>query len=163
MTEPRERSLDAESAALLAAELAARPLPAEAAGNLHARLLARTADATQALPRTPAAAWFTAFEGVEVQTLRFDAATRQQITLWRLLPGARIPRHTHSEREECLVLEGAILHGGQCHPAGDFLVAEAGSRHQPFESPEGALLLIRGEPVPRFGRFVRWLLRRLRL
>jgi anti-sigma factor ChrR (cupin superfamily) len=163
MTEPGERLLDAESAALLAAELAARPLPVEAAGNLHARLLARTVAAAEALPRTPAAAWFTAFEGVEVQTLRLDAATRQQITLWRLAPGARIPRHTHSEREECLVLEGAILHAGQRHPAGDFLVAEAGSRHQPFDSPEGALLLIRGEPVPRLGRFVRWLLRRLRL
>lgn len=163
MTESRERALDAESAALLAAELAARPLTAAAAGNLHARLLARTADATQALPRSPAAAWFTAFEGVQVQTLRFDAATRQQITLWRLAPGARIPRHTHGEREECLVLEGAILQGGQRHPAGDYLVAEAGSRHPPFDSPEGALLLIRGEPVPRIGRSVRWLLRRLRL
>jgi len=98
-----------------------------------------------------------------VQTLRFDPEAREQVTLWRLSPGARIPRHTHSAREECLVLEGAIVQSSQRHPAGDFLVVEAGSRHLPFDSPEGALLLIRGEPVPRLGRLSRWLLRRLRL
>lgn len=153
--------LPADAAARLAREL--RPAPLPAAGPLQARLLQRVASAESALPRRAAQPWFTAFEGVQVQTLRFDPEAREQVTLWRLAPGARIPRHTHSAREECLVLEGAIVHAGQRHPAGDFLVAEAGSRHQPFDSPEGALLLIRGEPVPRLGRFTRWLLRRLRL
>lgn len=136
-------------------------LDSAARERLRERLLARAG--VEPSPRREPAPWVPTFEGVEVQTLRFDPQTRQQITLWRLQPGARIPRHTHSAREECLVLEGAILHAGQRHPAGDFLVAEAGSRHQPFDSPEGALLLIRGEPVPRLGRVVRWLLRRLRL
>lgn len=139
----------------------AQPLSVEAQRRLHQRLMVQ-AD-TAGAPRREPAPWVTTFEGVEVQTLRFDADTRRQITLWRLTPGARIPRHTHSAREECLVLAGAIMHAGQRHAAGDFLVAESGSRHQPFDSPEGALLLIRGEPVPRLGRFVRWLLRRLRL
>lgn len=136
-------------------------LSAEARQRLLSRVLSRS-DA-EASDRRPPAPWVPTFEGVEVQTLRFDPQTKQQITLWRLAPGARIPRHAHSAREECLVLEGSILHAGQRHPAGDFLVAEPGSRHQPFDSPEGALLLIRGEPVPRLGRVVRWLLRRLRL
>lgn len=139
----------------------AAPLSERARQRLRERLLSR-AEAEAKAQRAPAP-WVPTFEGVEVQTLRFDPQTQQQITLWRLAPGARIPRHTHSAREECLVLEGAILHAGQRHPAGDFLVADAGSRHQPFDSPEGALLLIRGEPVPRFGRALRWLLRRLRL
>lgn len=138
-----------------------RPLSLEAQRRLHQRLIERV-DAL-GTPRREPAAWVPVFEGAEVQTLRFDADLRRQITLWRLAPGARIPRHTHSAREECVVLEGAIVHAGQRHAAGDFLVAEPGSRHQPFDSPEGALLLIRGEPVPRFGRFMRWLLRRLRL
>lgn len=135
------------------------PLGEGARKRLRERLLSRAEAEAQRAP----APWVPTFEGVEVQTLRFDPQTRQQITLWRLAPGARIPRHKHSAREECLVLEGAILHAGQRHPAGDFLVAEAGSRHQPFDSPEGALLLIRGEPVPSLGRALRWLLRRLRL
>ena len=139
----------------------AAPLSERAQQRLRQRLLSRV-DA-EAEPQRASAPWVPTFEGVDVQTLSFDPQARQQITLWRLAPGARIPRHTHSAREECLVLEGSILHAGQHHPAGDFLVAEAGSRHQPFDSPEGALLLIRGEPVPRLGRALRWLLRRLRL
>lgn len=153
--------LSAEAAAALARELAPAPLPA--ADALQARLLQRAASADAALPRRAEQPWFTAFEGVQVQTLRFDPEAREQVTLWRLSPGARIPRHTHSAREECLVLEGAIVQASQRHPAGDFLVVDAGSRHLPFDSPEGALLLIRGEPVPRLGRLSRWLLRRLRL
>ncbi len=163
MTEREQHPLDGEAAARLAAQLKPQPLRPQASDALRQRLLSRAQETADALPRTPAQPWFPAFEGVEVQTLRFDPVSRQQITLWRLAPGARIPRHTHSDREECLVLEGAILHAGQRHAAGDFLLAEAGSRHQPFDSPEGALLLIRGEPVPRFGRVIRWLLRRLRL
>ncbi|MCG6117174.1 MAG: cupin domain-containing protein [Aquimonas sp.] len=159
---PQDR-LHADAAARLARELAPAPLAESTLAPLQARLLQRVAASAEALPRRPELPWFTAFEGVQVQTLRCDPEAREQVTLWRLSPGARIPRHSHSAREECLVLEGAIVHAGQRHPAGDFLVAEAGSRHQPFDSPEGALLLIRGEPVPRLGRFSRWLLRRLRL
>lgn len=90
--------------------------------------------------------WLALMPGVEVKTLRQDVTS--QTTLWRVQAGASVPGHVHSAQEECLVLEGSIVHDGIEYFAGDFLLAESGDRHCRFETPRGALFMIRGEPVP---------------
>lgn len=152
-----------ELAARIAAELAPVELSAHRREALRVELLARCAAPTTAVLRADEGEWVPTFAGIRVKTLRFDPVARTQTTLWRIEPGARVPRHPHSQAEECLVLEGSILHQGTEYRAGDFLLAPPGSRHAPFDSPGGALLLIRGEPVPRLGRLARWAIRLLRL
>jgi quercetin dioxygenase-like cupin family protein len=93
--------------------------------------------------------------GVTVKTLRRD--DRTQTTLWRVQPGATVPGHVHSHEEECLVLEGSIVHDGVEYFPGDFLLAHPGERHRVFESPRGALFMIRGEPVPTHEAMARYI------
>ena len=98
--------------------------------------------------RSTDGAWLPVFPGVHIRHLSIDRDAGVQLALWRLDPGATIPQHTHRLTEECLVVEGGILHAGSAYGAGDFLLAAAGSPHEVFESPSGALLLIRGELPP---------------
>jgi len=84
--------------------------------------------------------------GVKPRGRAEEAGTRT--TLWRVQPGARVPGHVHAREEECLIVEGSIMHDGVEYFAGDFLFAYPGERHKVFDSPRGALFLIRGELMP---------------
>lgn len=90
--------------------------------------------------------------GVAIKPLRVDRAGQTQTSIWRLQPGSAIPEHSHVSEEECLVLEGEILWGGQAYGPGDFLVARPGAHHEPFLSPKGAVLMIRSEMTPFLDR-----------
>ena len=158
-----ESALPPGLAGHIAAELAPVDPSPERREALRGQLLQRCAQPTTAVLRAEEGEWVETFTGIRVKTLRYDPSSRTQTTLWRLQPGARVPRHPHRQQEECLVLEGSILHEGVEYRAGDFLLAAPGSRHSPFDSPQGALLLIRGEPVPQPGRLARWAIRLLRL
>ena len=46
------------------------------------------------------------------------------------------------------MIEGSIIQNGIEYLPGDFLLADVGERHARFDSPRGALFLIRGELVP---------------
>lgn len=93
--------------------------------------------------------WRDIFPGVSIKVLREDIGDDSQTTLWRLQPGARVPRHRHSQNEECLVLEGSIVHAGVEYFPGDYLLSPAGMDHDCFVAPKGALFLIRGEIVDK--------------
>lgn len=93
--------------------------------------------------------WQDLFPGVSIKVLREDTAQRSQTTLWRLQPGASVPRHQHSQDEECLVLEGSIVHDGTEYFAGDYLLSPTGMPHDYFVAPNGALFLIRGEIIDK--------------
>lgn len=114
--------------------------------RLRASILARAAGASVHATRLNEGDWQTLLPGISVKTLRRDATT--QTTLWRVQPGANVPGHVHTHEEECLILEGSIIHAGVEYFPGDFLLALPGERHRVFESPRGALFMIRGEPVP---------------
>ena len=121
--------------------------PADEAG-LRARVIARaTAPRTRVL-RADEGEWVPMFPGIRIKTLRRDEGEGTQTTLWRLEPGAVVPPHPHHHEEECLVLEGSVVHAGSEYFAGDYLLAPVGERHQPFVAPKGALLLIRSELLP---------------
>jgi anti-sigma factor ChrR (cupin superfamily) len=89
--------------------------------------------------------WHTILPGVSIKLLHEAREQGTQTTLWRLQPGASVPRHQHSLNEECLILEGSIVHAGTEYYAGDYLLSPKGMPHDVFLAPTGALFLIRGE------------------
>ena len=141
---------------LLAAQAGLLPeqRPTEAtAQRLRAQLLMRaTAASTSASAPNPLTQrldegeWYDLIPGIRIKSLRRDATS--QTTLWRVAPGAVVPPHPHSHEEECLILEGSLIHAGVEYFPGDYVFASAGERHMAFTSPRGALFLIRGEHVP---------------
>jgi anti-sigma factor ChrR (cupin superfamily) len=89
--------------------------------------------------------WRALLPGIEVRALRVDEVLGTQTSLWRLAPGARIPEHSHTGEEECLVLEGEVDWQGNTYHQGDYLLARPGLHHDEFISQRGALLMIRSE------------------
>lgn len=143
---------DSNDASLLAAALAGLlpddpPEPARA-GTLRARLLDTARRSRTQVIRAEEGDWLPFVPGIYIKTLRRDPHTGTQTSLWRIAPGAVIPPHPHTSEEECLVLSGSVVHDGVEYLAGDYLLAAPGERHKAFTSPEGALLMIRGELLP---------------
>ena len=140
--------------ALLLVALAGLLPDAEPGGDGRARmraaLMAKVAapEPTTHVLRADQGEWKPLLPGIHIKTLRIDRAKGTQTTLWRVDPGARVPPHPHSHEEECLVIEGSIIQEGIEYLPGDYLLADAGEKHPPFDSPRGALFLIRGELVP---------------
>jgi anti-sigma factor ChrR (cupin superfamily) len=110
--------------------------------NIHARIEAPT---SMRVVRNEQGQWHPLFPGVSIKVLHENLQERTQTTLWRLQPGASVPRHRHSIDEECLILEGSILHAGTEYFSGDYLLSPKGVPHDQFIAPNGALFLIRGE------------------
>ncbi len=135
-------------AALLARDIA----PMAPALPQQARMRSRILDACtppMMVSRADEGHWQPLLPGVLVRCLNINEKEGTQLTLWRMSAGARIPAHRHTLAEECLVVEGLITHAGIEYSAGDFLLSAAGSAHDVFESPAGAVLMIRGELVPK--------------
>lgn len=120
----------------------------DARARLRAQLLQRVTEPRMHVLRADQGVWRPLLPGIRIKTLRRDERDGTQTTLWRIEPGAQVPPHPHHHEEECLILEGSVLHGGIEYFAGDYLLAEAGLEHQAFISPRGALLMIRSELVP---------------
>jgi quercetin dioxygenase-like cupin family protein len=141
---PRDDLLLAALAGLLPESA---PAPA-AASALRARILADARRMRTKVVRADEGEWKPFVPGIRIKTLRRDEAEGTQTSLWRIEPGAAVPPHPHTREEECLVLEGSVLHDGVEYFPGDFLLAPPGERHKAFEAPKGALLMIRSELIP---------------
>ena len=122
----------------------------DARGRMRAALMAKVAkpEPTTHVLRAGQGEWMPLLPGIHIKTLRIDREKGTQTTLWRVDPGARVPPHPHSHEEECLVIEGSIIQNGIEYLPGDYLLADPGEKHAPFDAPRGALFLIRGELVP---------------
>lgn len=134
--------------AALAQALAPREPAAGLRQRMRERILADAARPRTAVLRAAEGEWQPLVPGILIKTLRRDEHAGTQTSLWRIEPGAAVPPHPHTQEEECLVLEGSIIHDGSEYFPGDFLLAPRGERHQAFLSPHGALLLIRSELIP---------------
>lgn len=120
--------------------------PTEAVRNrMLATVMQRIAMPAMQVTRKNQGEWRDLFPGVSIKILREDLNEDSQTTLWRLQPGASVPKHQHSQNEECLVLEGSIVHAGTEYFVGDYLLSPTGMPHDHFTAPNGALFLIRGE------------------
>lgn len=147
MTRPEDKDADLLAAAL-AGLLRDAALAPSVAADLRGRILAAAGRSRTQVVRAEEGEWMDFVPGIRIKSLRKDMHTRTETSLWRLAPGAVIPPHPHASEEECLVLEGAIIHDGVEYRAGDYLLADAVERHKAFTSPGGALLMIRGELLP---------------
>ena len=121
-------------------------LDAQRKARMRDRLIER-AGQEMSVVRSDDAEWRNFLPGVDLKVLHADDAQGTQTALWRLAPGARIPAHPHGHDEECFVLEGSLEHRGTDYQAGDYMLAPAGSRHGSISSPNGVLMLIRGEQI----------------
>ena len=139
---------DASVFAALAQALAPREPAADARQRMRQRILADAARPRTRVLRAAEGEWTPLVPGIVIKTLRRDERAGTQTSLWRIEPGAAVPPHPHTQEEECLVLEGSIIHDGSEYFPGDFLLAPRGERHQAFLAPRGALLLIRSELIP---------------
>ena len=86
--------------------------------------------------------WLDIAPGVQLKMLRVDPPTGERTALLRMEPGASCPEHDHPEVEECFVLEGEVNIDGHDYRRGDYVVAQAGTRHDTIVSVPGALLLL---------------------
>jgi anti-sigma factor ChrR (cupin superfamily) len=124
--------------------------PADAARRrMLANIMKRVSAPTMQVIRRDEGQWRAILPGVSIKILREDADERNQTTLWRLQPGASVPKHQHTQNEECLLLEGSIVHANVEYFVGDYLLSPAGMAHDVFFAPKGALFLIRGEHIDK--------------
>lgn len=93
------------------------------------------------LPWTPS----TFAPGLFVKDVAVTAGLEMQIV--RLVPGARVPPHTHERPEFIYVLEGELLVGNQRLCRGWASVATAGSLHSNVHSETGCVFVLVDKPV----------------
>jgi anti-sigma factor ChrR (cupin superfamily) len=88
----------------------------------------------------------TQFPGVSYKKLYFDKQAGLVTNLVKMEPGSVYPAHRHSRTEQCLVLEGDLIHDDYVYGPGDFTWAVAGSLDPELRTEHGNLLLIIGAP-----------------
>jgi anti-sigma factor ChrR (cupin superfamily) len=160
MGTPQDRSdfiLSDELAGVMASALPAAPeLDKTEKEALKRRVMARLSLSEKAAPapegtytvRASESPWQTVSDLVQIRVVRTDRARNNQTVLIRMMPGASIVPHPHTQEEECLVIEGAVEIGEHRLYEGDMHVASAGVKHPRITSPLGALLMIRSEIPP---------------
>jgi anti-sigma factor ChrR (cupin superfamily) len=140
--------LDADLIEALADGLAPVELSTAERERMRAQILKRVA----AMPasgmvtvRAHEGVWRDLAPGVQIKMLREDSATSTMSYFVRMEPAARVPVHSHTQEEHCLVLEGEVSIGEHVMRRGDWHVALPGSTHGDFWSKNGCLLFIRSE------------------
>lgn len=141
-------TLDETTIAQLSDAVAPVMPPLDMAARMRERIMETAHSSITNVVRADEGEWKNLLPGIRVKTLNFDSESGMQTSLWRLDAGARVPPHPHSKSEECLILEGSIQHDGNLYHQGDYLFAQPGERHKDFISPNGALLMIRGQRIP---------------
>lgn len=142
--------LDAEAVARIALALDPVTVPDDVRRRARARVLASAAAGLRTT-RQDEGPWHRLSPGIEVKLLAEDVDGRSQTCLWRLAPGAEIPRHPHRVGETCLVVEGTIEFDGEVWRTGDYIEVPPGGDHGIVRASTAALLLIRSDPVPGVG------------
>jgi anti-sigma factor ChrR (cupin superfamily) len=66
--------------------------------------------------------------------------------LLKLPKGFKMEAHSHVTTEQHLVIEGSYSSEGVNYPAGSYLIISAHENHGPFESEEGAMMLVVRDP-----------------
>jgi anti-sigma factor ChrR (cupin superfamily) len=115
------------------------------------RVLALAASAARGV-RCADGDWRGLLPGIEVKRLRIERDHGVETCLWRLAPGAVIPRHPHRVGETCLVVAGEVELDGERWTTGDWIEIASGGDHGVVRTATGALLMITGEPLPVFDR-----------
>ncbi|MFO7621922.1 MAG: cupin domain-containing protein [Bacteroidales bacterium] len=83
-------------------------------------------------------------EGTFMKTLRDSDGARS--ILLKLAKGFKLGPHSHVITEQHLILEGSYTNDGITYTAGSYKLYNAHEEHGPFESEEGALVLVVWDP-----------------
>jgi len=81
------------------------------------------------------------------------------VSLHRVKPGGKIPRHDHRGQEFTVVLRGSFSDEYGIYSDGDFMLRESGQEHLPLAAryEECVCLTVQQAPVKFTGLFWRWL------
>ena len=82
----------------------------------------------------------TQFAGIEIKVLWRSEMTEAYTALFRVAPGARLPRHRHVGVEQTFVLEGSLVDEHGACTSGNFVWRRPGSVHEAY-SPDGCLAI----------------------
>lgn len=142
----------ADEVSRLATELATTlesGVHADPPADLWARVESRIAKSpTHAAPqavvrRSNEAEWRnTDVPGVRYRVLHAAADGATHTVMYEMDAGASYPSHEHTEREECYVISGDLIHGEDRYGPGDFLVMPKGSTHEVQRSETGCRILV---------------------
>ncbi len=83
-------------------------------------------------------------EGTLRKTLRNEKGAKT--VLLKFPQGFKMNPHSHITTEQHLVLEGSYSSKGKNYPAGSYQLIDAHEEHGPFESVEGAIILVVWDP-----------------
>ncbi len=120
--------------------------PMEPSVETKAKLMDMTGSSRQrradCLVKADEGEWERMLDGVYFKKLFLDKQRGLATSLYRLGPGAIIPTHSHTNIEECLVLEGSFRSSQQVYTAGDYMCMPPKTMHESFITPNGAVMLI---------------------
>ena len=85
------------------------------------------------------------FKGTKRKILRDENGSRT--VLLKLPKDFYMAPHSHIVSEQHLVLEGEYISNGKNYPAGSYQIFSPGDEHGPFESKNGALILVVWDPL----------------
>ncbi len=83
-------------------------------------------------------------EGTKQKVLRDDDSAKT--ILLKLPKGFYMARHSHVTTEQHFVLEGEYISEDKTYQAGSYQLFNAHEEHGPFESKDGALILVVWDP-----------------
>jgi len=83
-------------------------------------------------------------KGTRIKTLRDEGNAK---TIWLKLPkGFYMDSHSHVTTEQHFVIEGEYKSDGKIYQSGTYQLIPAGVDHGPFESKNGAIVLVVWDP-----------------
>jgi anti-sigma factor ChrR (cupin superfamily) len=71
----------------------------------------------------------------------------RRTVLLKLPRGFSMSPHSHITAEQHFVLDGEYTSNGKLFPAGSYQIFSSGDEHGPFESENGALILVVWDPI----------------
>ncbi len=83
-------------------------------------------------------------EGTKIKVLRDEDSFRT--VLLKLPKGFKMGSHSHISTEQHFVLKGQYSSDGNNYPEGSYQIFSSGDEHGPFESENGALILVVWDP-----------------
>ena len=84
-------------------------------------------------------------EGTLIKTLRDTNGGRT--ILLKFARGFKMRSHSHVVTEQHLVLRGSYMSDGKTYSAGSYQIYSPHEKHGPFESQEGALIVVIWDPI----------------
>jgi anti-sigma factor ChrR (cupin superfamily) len=91
--------------------------------------------------KTDAVPWIETSPGSKMKVIHHDPATELLTIVAKLEPGTSLPAHVHEDLEQTYVIEGSLVDDeGECS-AGNFVIRQKGSRHEPH-APKGCTMLV---------------------